>query len=49
MISYKQPPKGQGLAEYAIIIMLVGLVVIIVLSIIGPAVGDMFSSVVANI
>lgn len=42
-------PKGQGLVEYALILMLVALIVIVILSIMGPAVGNMFSNVVANI
>ena len=38
--------KGQGLVEYAIIIMLVALIVIVALSFLGPVVGNMFSNVV---
>ncbi len=41
--------KGQGLVEYALILALVALVVIILLAIFGPAVGNMFSNVVSNI
>ena len=40
--------KGQGLTEYALIIMLVGMIVIIVLWIMGSPIGNMFSNVVAN-
>lgn len=42
-------PRGQGLVEYALIILLVGLVVIVLLSIFGTAIGNMFSTVVAGI
>ena len=38
--------KGQGLIEYALIMMLVALIVIVILAVLGPAVGNMFSNVV---
>ena len=41
--------RGQGLVEYALILSLVALIVIIVLLLIGPAGGNMYSNVVANI
>lgn len=41
--------RGQGLVEYAMILMLVAIIVIIVLALLGPAVGNMFSNVVSNI
>jgi len=37
--------KGQGLVEYAIILSLVALVVIAVMRLIGPKVGNTFSSI----
>ena len=37
--------RAQGLVEYAIIIMLVAIVVIAVLTLLGPIVGDMFSEI----
>lgn len=37
--------KGQGLVEYAIILAFVAIVVIVVLRLIGPKVGDVFSAV----
>ena len=40
--------KGQGLVEYALIIMLVGIVVIVVLAVYGTGVGNMFSNIIAN-
>jgi Flp pilus assembly pilin Flp len=42
-------PRGQGLVEYAMIILLVGLAVIITLSIFGTGVGNMFSQIVSGI
>ena len=41
--------KGQGLVEYALILLLVVLVVIVMLAIFGPAVGNMFSTVTTRI
>lgn len=37
---------GQGLVEYALIMVLVAVVVIAVLGLLGPAVGDVFSNIV---
>ena len=37
--------KGQGLVEYAIILSLVALIVIAVLWLLGPAVGDSYSTI----
>ena len=39
---------GQGLVEYALILVLVGLVVLVLIYIYGPAVGNLFSNIVAN-
>ena len=40
--------KGQGLLEYALILMLVVMVIMLVLVQLGPAVGNMYSNVVVN-
>lgn len=37
--------KGQGLVEYAIILAFVALVVIAVMNLLGPTVGNVFSTV----
>lgn len=39
--------KGQGLVEYALILVLVAVVVIVVLGILGPTIGNVFSNVLA--
>jgi pilus assembly protein Flp/PilA len=39
--------KGQGLVEYALILVLVAIVVIAILVILGPTVGNVFSNVVS--
>ncbi len=49
MIESSLSSRGQGLVEYAMIIMLVGIIVIIVLALLGPAVGNMFSNVLSQI
>lgn len=37
--------EGQGLVEYALILVLVAVVVIAVLMLLGPAIGDVFSDI----
>jgi pilus assembly protein Flp/PilA len=41
--------KGQGLVEYALILVLVAVVVIVILAILGPAIADIFSNIVNSI
>ena len=41
--------KGQGLVEYALILVLVAIVVIAALTIMGPLVGNVFSSINASL
>jgi len=41
--------EGQGLVEYALILLLVAIVVIVILALLGPAVADMFSDIVSNV
>ena len=38
--------KGQGLVEYALILVLVAVVVIAILVVLGPAIGKVFSNIV---
>lgn len=44
-----QMEKGQGLVEYALIIVFVAVIVIVMLLILGPAVGNMFSTIVNSL
>ena len=37
--------KGQGLIEYALILVLVAIIVIAVLMVLGPTIGNAFSSI----
>jgi pilus assembly protein Flp/PilA len=46
---YLPREKGQGLVEYALILVLVSLVVIVILIVLGPAIGNVFSEVVRRI
>ena len=48
MLTFKDN-KGQGLVEYALILLLVAVVVIVVLALVGPPIGNVFSNVVQNI
>ncbi|MBL8077090.1 MAG: Flp family type IVb pilin [Anaerolineales bacterium] len=43
--SNKKHEKGQGLVEYALILVLVAIVVIGTLTILGPSIGNVFSSI----
>jgi pilus assembly protein Flp/PilA len=38
--------KGQGLVEYALILVLVAIVVIAILILLGPIIGNVFSAIV---
>jgi pilus assembly protein Flp/PilA len=38
--------NGQGFVEYALIMLLVALAVIIILALLGPAIGNMFSTTI---
>jgi pilus assembly protein Flp/PilA len=40
---------GQGMVEYALILMLVAIVVIAAITVLGPVVGNLFSSVNASL
>jgi len=41
--------EGQGLVEYAMILVLVAVVVVVILAVTGPAIGNIFSNVVVNV
>ncbi len=49
MMQFNPEEHGQGLAEYAFLIMLVALVVIILLAVFGEAVREMYVNIVAQI
>jgi pilus assembly protein Flp/PilA len=41
--------NGQGLVEYALILVLLAVVVIAILSLVGPSIGNVFSNIYANL
>jgi pilus assembly protein Flp/PilA len=41
--------KGQGLVEYALILVLVAVVVIAVLTLLGPIIGNVFSDIISGL
>jgi pilus assembly protein Flp/PilA len=41
--------EGQGLVEYALILMLVAMIVLLALVLLGPQIGNAFSNVILNI
>jgi pilus assembly protein Flp/PilA len=46
---YLPSEHGQGIVEYALILVFVALVVIVVLAFFGPAIGNAFSNVYQNL
>lgn len=38
--------QGQGLIEYALVLVLVAAIVIVILALLGPAIGNIFSNVI---
>jgi pilus assembly protein Flp/PilA len=48
-IRNRSDEKGQGLIEYALILVLVTIVVIAILLLLGPQIGNVFSNVVTNL
>ena len=49
MLFYPEKEAGQGLVEYALILVMVAIVVIAILLILGPVVGNLFSTVTTSI
>lgn len=43
---YLPQEDGQGMVEYALIIVLVAIISIVILAILGPAIGNVFSNLV---
>jgi len=46
---YEKRAGAQGLVEYALLIVLIAMVVIILLWVLGAPIGNMFSNVISNI
>lgn len=41
--------EGQGLVEYALILVMVAIVVIAILTLLGPTIGNVFSSIILQV
>lgn len=48
MLTFKDH-QGQGLVEYALILVLVAVVVIAILTLLGPATGNLFSQIIRRL
>ena len=46
---YMPRENGQGLVEYALILVLVAVVVIAILTLLGPAIGNVFSQIMGSL
>ena len=49
MIRQRHLEKAQGLVEYAMILVLVAIVVIVTMQIIGPTIGNVFSAIIEDL
>lgn len=49
LFSRKKTQRGQGLVEYALIIALVAIIVIAILIVLGPQIGQIFSTITAGL
>jgi pilus assembly protein Flp/PilA len=49
MLTEAKVSKGQGLVEYALIMLLVAIIVIVILALLGPAIGNVFSTLIPMI
>ena len=46
---FLQRENGQGLVEYALVLVLVAVVVIAILTLLGPQIGNVFSRIVSGL
>jgi len=49
MLFFPHADHGQGLLEYSLVLALIAIIVIVVLALLGPAIGNMFSAVINGI
>lgn len=49
MVDKSALDNGQGLLEYALVIVLVAVIVVLVLAILGPGIGNLFSNIIVQI
>ena len=48
-IERRRSEEGQGLVEYALILVFVAVMMIILITLIGPAIGNMYSNIVTQL
>ena len=48
-IRLRRSEEGQGLVEYALILIFVAVMMIILITLIGPSIGNMYSNIVAQL
>jgi len=48
-VLYLPQEEGQGLVEYALILVLVAIIVIAILAILGPQIGNVFSRITSGL
>lgn len=46
---YMPREEGQGLVEYALILVMVAVVVILILALLGPTIGNVFSNIIKKL
>ncbi len=49
LIQFRFSERAQGIVEYALLLVLVSLVVLAILVLLGPAIGNAYSNITANI
>ncbi len=49
MLYLPNESEGQGLVEYALILVLVAVVVIVILAILGPSISNLFSNILVGL
>ena len=49
MVKQRHLEKAQGLTEYAMILVLVAIVVIVTMQLIGPTIGNVFSEIIEHL
>ena len=49
MLFVPKDDRGQGLVEYALILVMVSIVVIAILTLLGPTIGNVFSDIIQRI
>lgn len=49
MLQNPRHQEGQGLVEYALILVLVAVVVIVILALLGPTIGNIFSDAINSL